>query len=63
MKSAFPPAARIRQSPFTAFHVAAHNRDMNARLRQFVGYRAADYFRNPHSRASATRRSISSRER
>jgi hypothetical protein len=28
--------------PFTTFHVAAHDHDMNARLRQFVGYRAAD---------------------
>jgi hypothetical protein len=28
--------------PCPAFHVAAHDHDMNARLRQFVGYRAAD---------------------
>jgi hypothetical protein len=28
--------------PFTAFHIAAYDHDMNARLRQFVGCRAAD---------------------
>jgi hypothetical protein len=28
--------------PLTAFLIATHDHDMNARLRQFVGYRAAD---------------------
>ena len=47
--------------PFTAFLIAAHDHDMNARLRQFVGCRAADSARcsgEPSSRRARSSRSF-----